>query len=164
MGGRLSRAILWLFVLDLGIAFGAGLYESRIAFSSWLLAAPDGLHWNAEAARGADTGRRFWIFVTTAPLTVLTVASLFAARRAVGPVRPWWLAAGIVALAERAFTFSYFIPTMIGLMEAPDSPESVATALRWASLNHLRHVLLVAAWLASLRALSLLYLTREQGL
>ena len=28
--------LLWLFVINLGIAFGAGLYESRIAVPQWL--------------------------------------------------------------------------------------------------------------------------------
>src|SRR5207237_8947478 len=52
-----------------------------------------GLHWNADAARHDDRGRRFWAFVTTVPLTLLTLASLFAASRASGPLRKWWLVA-----------------------------------------------------------------------
>jgi hypothetical protein len=29
------RILLWLFVIDLGIAFGAGLYESRVVIPRW---------------------------------------------------------------------------------------------------------------------------------
>jgi len=32
----MSTALLWLFVLNLGIAFGAGLYEHRIVVSTWV--------------------------------------------------------------------------------------------------------------------------------
>jgi hypothetical protein len=63
-------------------------------------------------------------------------------------------------LADRVFTFAYFIPTMIGLMNAPDSPASVATAMRWAHLNYLRHALVLTAWLAALKAFALFYQTR----
>ena len=110
--------------------------------------------------RQDDTGRRFWAFVTTGPLTLLTLANLFAAWRAAGPVRGWWLAAGLIALADRVFTFSYFIPTMVGLMGAADSPASVAAATRWSHLNYVRHAIVLAAWLASLKAFSLLYQQR----
>src|SRR5882672_4217131 len=112
-------------------------------------------HWNAEAAREDDTGRRFWGFVTTVPLTLLTLANLIAAWRAPAPVRGWWLAAAIAAVADRVTTCAYFIPTMIRLMRAPDSPESVAVAIQWAHLNYLRLAILLAAWLTALKAFSL---------
>jgi hypothetical protein len=62
--------------------------------------------------------------------------------------------------ADRILTFSYFIPTMVGLMNAVDSPASVATATRWASLNSLRHALILGGWLAALKAFSLVYQAR----
>lgn len=154
----LGRALLWLFVIDLGIAFGAGLYEGGIVVTRWLSATPDSvLHWNAEAARRDDTGLRFWVFVTTGPLTLLTLANLIAAWRSVGPARAWWLGAGVAALADRVFTFSYFVPTMIRLMAAPDSAESVATATRWASWNYVRHAIVLTAWLAALKAFAVVH-------
>ena len=102
-----------------------------------------------------NTGRRFWAFVSTVPLTLLTLANLFVAWRGNGTVRGWWLAAACAALADRLFTFSYFIPTMVGLLGAPDSPESVAVASRWWTLNYLRHAIVLAAWLASLKTFAL---------
>ena len=157
MSSTTSAILLWLLVINLGIAFGAGLYEHRIVISRWISSSREsGVHWNAEAARQDDTGRRFWAFVTTMPLTLLTLANLFAAWRASGSVRGWWLAAGFAALSDRAFTFSYFIPTMVRLMRAADSPESAAVATRWRNLNHLRHAMVLAAWLASLKAFSML--------
>jgi hypothetical protein len=158
VSASLPRIFLWLFVINVGVAFGAGLYEGRIVLPQWLSSAGDSvLRWNAEAARRDNTGLRFWVFVTTVPLTLLTLGNLIAAWRAVGSVRGWWLAAGVAALADRIFTFSYFIPTMVGLMQAPDSSESVATAVRRANLNYVRHALVLTAWLAALKAFSLLY-------
>jgi hypothetical protein len=153
---------LWLFVIDLGIAFGAGLYEHRIVLPRWITSSPEaGNGWNAAAARRDDTGRKFWAFVTTLPLTLLTLANLFAAWNAHGAIRAWWLAAALVALVDRALTFSYFIPTMIRLMAAPDSANSAATAGRWRDLNYLRHAIVLVAWLASLKTFALLY--QQQG-
>src|SRR6266581_3813848 len=101
MSGATSATLLWLFVINLGIAFGAGLYEHRIVVSHWIRSSGDsGSHWNAEAARRDDTGRRFWAFVTTVPLTLLTLANLFAAWRASSSVRDWWLGAAFAALAD----------------------------------------------------------------
>jgi hypothetical protein len=159
MSGTTSTILLWLFVINLGIAFGAGLYEHRIVASHWIQFSESGARWNAEAARRDDTGKRFWALVTTVPLTLLTLANLFAAWRASGAVRGWWLAAGLAALVDRMFTFSYFIPTMVHLMGATDSPQSVAVATRWWNLNYLRHAIVLVAWLASLRTFALFYLS-----
>ncbi len=156
-----SRIVLWLLVINLGISLGAGLYEGRIVVPGWLAASPDGApHWNAEAARRDDTGLRFWAFVTTGPLTLITLANLFAARRASGALRRWWLAAGLAALSDRVFTFAYFIPTMVSLMQQADSPEAVRRATSWVNLNYLRHAMVFIALIAALRAFSLLY---EEG-
>lgn len=35
MSAPTSTILLWLFILNLGVAFGAGLYEHRIAVPSW---------------------------------------------------------------------------------------------------------------------------------
>ncbi|MBN9682633.1 MULTISPECIES: DUF1772 domain-containing protein [unclassified Corallococcus] len=147
-----AEILLWLFVLNLGVAFGAGLYEHRISLPRWLDVT--GAHWSAEAARQDDVGRRFWGVVTTAPLTLLTLASLYFATRATGPLRSWWLAAVGVVLVDRLLTFSYFIPTMVRLMQSQDTPVAVETAMRWSRMNHLRHALTGGAWVAALQALS----------
>jgi hypothetical protein len=95
VSASLPRIFLWLFVINLGVAFGAGLYESRIVLSQWLSSSGDSvLGWNAEAARRDNTGLRFWVFVTTIPLTLLTLGNLIVAWRAVGSVRGWWVVGG----------------------------------------------------------------------
>lgn len=156
----MKTTVLWLFVIFLGIAFGAGLYESRVVVSQWTTA-PDGtLRWNAEAVRADDTGRKFWAFVTTGPLTLLTLASLLLAWRSEGELRRWWLAAAGTALVDRITTFSYFIPTMVRLMNAADTPEARASAIQWANLDYVRHAIVLVAWLLALKAFSVFYTRR----
>jgi hypothetical protein len=155
----MPTVILWLFVINLGIAFGAGLYESRIVVPQWLRASPGGAgyHWDADAARQANVGLRFWIYVTTIPLTLLTLASLATAWATPEPVRQWWLIAGAIALIERIMTFAYFVPTMLTLMRDGAVSESTATskARQWVALGYVRHTATLIAWLAALMALSL---------
>jgi hypothetical protein len=155
MSAAQSNILLWLFVVNLGVAFGAGLYEHRIVVPSWISIDDTGAHWNADVARRDNTGLRFWAYVTTGPLTLLTLANLFAAWRTSGVARGWWLAAALLVLSDRILTASYFIPAMVGLMNAVDSPASVAAATRWASLNYVRHALVLAGWLSALKAFSM---------
>jgi hypothetical protein len=151
-----NKIVLWLFVIFLGITFGAGLYESRVVVSQWTTS-PDGTAmWDAEEARRDDTGRKFWAFVTTGPLTLTTLASLVLAWRASGPLRKWWLAAAATALADRILTFTYFIPAMLRLMDAGNTPVAQQAAARWASLDYVRHAIVLVAWLLALKAFSLL--------
>lgn len=153
----LPKILIWLFVINLGVAFGAGLYEARIEFPQWLVySAEFGYRWDAEAARRANTGLRFWVYVTTVPLTLLTLANLVAAWRMEGAIRGWWLGASVAAMAERIFTFSYFVPTMVKLIAEETLPQmqAVEIASRWGQFNHLRHIFVLVAWLLALKAFS----------
>jgi len=152
-----AEVVLWLFVVNLGIAFGAGLYEARIAVPQWLrFESGAGYRWDAAAARRANVGIQFWAYVTTGPLTLLTLASLGVAWWTNGAVRHWWLAAAAIAATERVMTFGYFVPTMIGLMRGDLTEErAVAAALSWVNRGYVRQVAVLAAWLAALKALSL---------
>ena len=157
MSPAIQEILLWLFVVNLGIAFGAGLYEHRIVVPGWITSDRGGVHWTAAAAPRDNVGLRFWAYVTTGPLTLLTLANLTAAWMSTGPERTWWLAACLAVLADRVLTFSYFIPTMIRLMNAPDSPAAAAAATRWLGMNYVRHAITLFGWLAALRAFSLWY-------
>jgi hypothetical protein len=154
MSSKVSVLALWLFVINLGIVFGAGLYEARIEFPQWLVTLADGeLFWDATAAKEANTGLKFWMFASTITLTLLTVLNLVLAFRSDSTVRKWWTTAALTALADRAFTFSYFIPTMITLIqdEGVSRSDAVDMASLWGSLNHLRHFLVFLAWITALR-------------
>jgi hypothetical protein len=143
----LKSILLWLFVINLGIACGAGLYEARVVIPQWADLPP---------RTWPNTGLMFWVYVTTIPLTLLTIANLIAAWLDSSPRRKWWLGAAGIVLLERVATFSYFIPTMIGLTssELPES-EVRATLSQWLFFNHGRHVLTLSGWLMALKALTL---------
>lgn len=143
-----SEVLLWLFVIDLGIVFGAGVYEARVVLPLWASAPPASL-------RSPDSGRRFWAFVSTVPLTLLTLANLAAAWQVRGPSRAWWLAAVLIVLAERASTFGYFIPTMLRLQRESSETLARSAFARWTRLNLFRNLLTLLAWVAALEALSL---------
>jgi hypothetical protein len=158
MARYVPEILLWLFVINLGIAFGAGLYEQRIIFPQWFSRSSEpGVLVDSAAMRSTDTGRRFWAFVTTVPLTLLTLANLVAAWESQGQRHAWWLGAAVIALTERIATFSYFIPTAIRLMRPEELPprEVEAMASEWMAVNHIRAALTLLGWLAALKTLSL---------
>jgi hypothetical protein len=142
------KVLLWLFVINLGIALGAGIYEQRVVIPQWEHIPPQ--EW-------PNTGIEFWAYVTTVPLTLLTLANLVAAWLERGPRRNWWLGAAVISVVERIATFSYFIPTMLWLQGTEDlSQAEVQAALsQWLLLDYDRHVLTLGAWLAALKAFSL---------
>jgi hypothetical protein len=143
-----KEILLWLFVINLGIAFGAGIYEARVVIPAWAGIPPR--QWQ-------NTGLLFWVYVTTVPLTLLTLASIAAAWLSQGPMRTWYLAAVAIVIVERIATFSYFIPTMVRMMgtEALPDVDVKATLSQWLLMKHGRHLLTLAGWLAALKALSL---------
>lgn len=142
-----ATILLWLFVLTLGVSFGAGLYESRVVISGWADLQPQS--W-------PNTGLQFWVYATTVPLTFLTLANSLVAWRDRTPRGPAWRTACMIAVVERLATFGYFIPTMLSMMsETSINPDVSATLTQWTWLNHGRHALTLAAWLAALKALSL---------
>jgi hypothetical protein len=96
-------------------------------------------------------------YPATCANTVLTIANLIAAWLTQGPMRFWYLAAVCIVIGERVATLSYFIPTMVRLMSTEDlSDIHVKAALsQWLLMNHARHVLTLAGWLAALKAFSL---------
>jgi hypothetical protein len=51
---------LWLFVINLGIALGAGICEQRVIILQWE---------NIPPQTWPNTKVQFWVYVTTVPLT-----------------------------------------------------------------------------------------------
>lgn len=158
MTSFLPEFFLWLFVINLGIACGAGLYERRIVLPLWFIEMPDsGLIVNTEAMQKTNVGLRFWMFVTTGPLTILTLVNLVLAFLSASPRHDWWLGAALIVLLERIGTFAFFIPTAIKLGNADqlNAPTASALAIRWRRLNYLREAGTLAGWLLALYTLSL---------
>ena len=144
----LREVFLWLFVINLGIAFGAGIYEARVVIPHWADLPP---------RTWPNTGIMFWVYVTTIPLTLLTVVNLIGAWTDASARRKWWFGAAALIVLERAVTFSYFIPAMIRMTssELSDAAEVKASLSQWLFFNHGRHALTFVGWLLALKALTL---------
>jgi hypothetical protein len=150
--------LLMLFIINLGITLGAGLYEIKIMLPQWFVrSAISGYSINAKAMQQTDVGRRFWAFVTTGPLTLLTLTNLVVAWQSAPPRHDWWMAATLVILAERLSTFVFFIPTAIRFQNADTRPVTNASRLvqTWLRLNYVRLALTLLAWLLALKTLSI---------
>lgn len=153
----MTELLLWLFIINLGIAYGAGLYEGRIVVPLWFIKSPAGYQVDHKAMGQIESGRKFWGFVTTVPLTLLTLANLYAAWQSAGPGHGWWLGAGFVALVERISTFSFFIPAALRLQRDKSlaTAETDALVTRWVKANTVRNLATLVAWLMTLKALVL---------
>ena len=151
-----KRLILWMFVIFLGIGFGAGIYEARIVIPQWISMPPH--TW-------PNTGLQFWVYVTTIPLTLLTIFNAIAAWNDNTPKRVWWLGSVGIIFIERIATFFYFIPEMIRLMgDGVPEMEIIAGLSQWMMMNHGRHVLSLAGWLLALKAFSMSGKPHSQGI
>lgn len=142
-----AEILLWLWVINLGIVFGAGVYEARIVVPIWRNGRPG-------RPLEPDTGRRFWGFVATIPLTLLCLSNGVIGSTAPIPLRSWWLSAASLGILERVLTFGYFIPTILKLQRADVSSGEFEMAIsRWARWNHVRNLLTLLAWMAAMKLL-----------
>ena len=154
MAINFDEIILGLFVINLAMAFGAGLYESRIVIPMWFN--KSGV--NKEVIINTDTGRKFWGMVTTVPLTLLTLVNIVEAIVSTGTLLSFWMVAAVIVLVERIMTFTYFIPTIIKLMK-PDlitESQALTTSAHWMQVNKIRMALNFVGLLTSMIAYTLL--------
>jgi hypothetical protein len=144
---------LALWIMNLGTAFGAGLYETRMMLPLWFPRSSGGQPGiNSKLMRENDAGRRFWGMVTTLPLTLLTLANLYLALQSSGPPRLPWLCAVAAVMLERILTFTFFIPVAVKFMRLQAAAPLSASALAalWINLNYARNLLILAGWLGAL--------------
>ncbi len=151
-----SDVALWLLVIALGIQTGAGLFETRVLVPLWASSPPQSVLAYLAVTIRPDSGHRLWIFLTP-PTGVISLLNLVAAWLYAGPGRTWWLIASALALFVIVVTFAYFVPVLLRLPDAAKMPEAQLTRMvrLWVRLNWCRFVILVAAWLAALKAFSI---------
>ena len=161
----ISELLLFLFVINLGIALGAGFYETRIVLPLWFTKSSDGYRVNIQNMNEIETGRKFWGFVTTMPLTLLTILNLVFAFQSEGIVGDWRLAASMITLIERIGTFAFFIPTAIKLQKSETSEASKVSSMvvTWIRMNYVRMLLNLIGLVVAMRALMLLAVERSHG-
>ena len=107
----MDAIFIWMFVVNLGVVFGAGVYEARISVPRWLGPPNAGRPWLASRP---GQSRRRWAQILglhhhdsahlADPRQPLGGRSFFGAHQF------WWLTAATLAFADRVFTFAYFIP------------------------------------------------------
>ena len=159
----IAQILLWVFVVVSGIAIGGGLYEQLVVMPLWSLAPPDSVtayyqHNVANPQFTLNQGGRFWAFVM--PLVgLLAIATLLSGLRTQREHRKWRIAGTVLTLLVVVLTVIWFVPNIIkltgeGVMAMrPDEVTSLTN--KWVSLNWLRAVLFLTAWLAALRALTI---------
>lgn len=151
-----SRWTLLLLLVMLGLEIGAGIYEARVIVPLW---APDPqaarAFWLAHPQFHPNSGPRWWVFAT--PFTGL-LALVLALVAGYLPTRQVKLArtGALIVLLVTISTFTYFVPTLLQLQQAPVesmTPELARSkAALWASLNWVRVVVYLAGWFTVLRA------------
>ncbi len=140
----------------LGIAFGAGIYEARVVLPLWFKKTNGLYHIQQENLVEIDPGRKFWGFITTVPLTLLTILNIILAVQSVEETQVWWLSAALIILSERIMTFAFFIPTIIKLQRIKDNSEETSKKIsRWIRLNYIRNILTLAGWVLILKVIIL---------
>lgn len=151
----LNEIILGLYVMNLGVAFGAGIYETRITLPLWFNSpSKNDLRIDKEMIIKMNVGRRFWGFATTIPLTMLTLIGIIIVFRQHGLLMEFWLAALLIILIERFGTFFYFIPTIIKMTKPEKLSENKQSGMawHWMRMNNLRLAFNLAGWLLAMVA------------
>lgn len=151
-----GEVLLWLFVIWVGIQFGAGLYEKQIVVPQWSTVPPDEVGEALSRSGQESSALRFWAFISP-PVALLALVNAITAWYAVGRRRNWWLAASVIMIVYSIFTYIYFVPRMIWLWQAETLPASEveSAVFWWVRLNYVRMIIGACGWLAALRALSL---------
>ena len=87
---------------------------------------------------------------------VLGIANIVAAARSRMPGRRSWLFGSIATVVVVVATFVYFVPVLLSFEHLREGGSAVTAARvhQWVTLNWVRAVIYVAAWLALLRAFS----------
>jgi hypothetical protein len=153
---NITEILLLCSVINIGIALGAGLYETKIVLPLWFNKSANGnYHVNFDNMRSIDSGRKFWVFVTTIPFTLLMITNLAVAFQSQPPLHNWWVAATLIILIERIGTFTFFIPTAIKLQKGENLiTEKISKLITWwLRLNYVRNALTLAALFVFLKAL-----------
>ena|SRR5436190_13055937 len=105
----------------------------------------------------ATNGAQFFLVFTPA-LGLLALLTFGACLTTRGAHRSWVLTSTLLVIVIVVATFVYYVPNLIAIRAgAPglNGPQVVSLVHNWTALNWARFVLLSAAWLCALRALTL---------
>jgi hypothetical protein len=160
---RTEQILLWLFVILSGVVVGAGLYEMRVTVPLWANSPPESA-WYWEAVRNANpqyvpnSGARFWIFVTPTHL-LLSVATLIAGLTTRREHRRWLFASTAIFIILHISALVWFVPTIDAIRASQSLGLSrgwvITRTHLWVSLSWVRASIVIAGFVAGLRALTI---------
>ncbi len=157
--GTWARLALWLLILWAAMQLGGGFYEKRVVIPMWSVnPTPQTLGQALDASGHTRSGTQFWPYISPV-VFLLAIINVVVAWHHVGPARQWWLGGSLGFLAMSISTYSYFVPTMLSLMHRAETYESgqlATTVQMWLFLSQIRMIIPIPAWLASVKALTLL--------
>lgn len=157
--GTWPRLALWLLILWAAMQLGAGFYEKQAVIPLWAEhATPATLSEHLAASGHTASSTRFWPFISPV-VFALGIANAIIAWKHTGPARPWWLFASLALIVMSVSTYAYFVPTMLSMMHRSDTyteEQLSRTMTLWLNLSWLRMLIAVPAWLAAVKALTLL--------
>ena len=158
----IPQIVLFLFVVNLGIVIGGGLYETLVILPLWSMDPPNSVlayyhHYVANPQFAIDQGGRFWIFFTPM-LGGSSIATILTGLKTDPEHRRWRIAGAVLSLAVVVFTFAWFIPTLITLTGEEVttlSGQRIASLTNWwVRFNWVRVAFYLAGWLAGLVAMT----------
>jgi len=154
----ITHAILWLFVIFVGIHIGAGVYEVFVITPLWAGAPPESVTgWNSVPQYAINPAKYWGIFSPIVAL--LTLALLVVAWLMPLASRKWALVGGVCLFIVVLSTILFFVPILvktIGTRGAGFDSEEITTLVnQWVAWNWLRLAVMMIGWLAAIRALSI---------
>jgi uncharacterized protein YacL len=162
---KITRWILIIFCLIIGITVGAGLFETIVITPLWSETAEAARGWTADNKYIAEGGK---FFARLAPLRLLsTITLLIAAWFSPQPLKKWLLVTAGIILALTITTLTYFAPGQSALKGATQAQFSdadlEAKAHLWVVLNWLRQIIALILFGVTLHALGLSYRQEENA-
>jgi hypothetical protein len=153
---KIKEPLLCLAIIFLGALFGGSLYDSIVMAPNYRIGIPQSLEHARQFMAAANPGSFFRVIAPLTQLSIL-ISLIFGWRRPAR--RKWWLIAALLLIvAGDVFTFAFHYPRNAILFHDPmhTPPEILERAAReWAYGNYLRIVLVGAALICALKALSL---------
>ena len=160
---KVTNLILWAWVLAVTFLMGGGVFEHSVLTPIWTGSLPDSV---TSWPHGVVQGRFFGI--VTPVIFLLSVTMLISTWWMAPRVRRWALVAGIFFVVIGISSAVFFVPILqktIGNRGAGLSTEEITIlANQFTSWNWARWILIIGAWAAGLRALTLSRLAVATGI
>ncbi len=141
--------LMWLLVMWMGFAIGAGIYETRVVLPLWAGSPPESLkRWHSAPFR-IDPGLRFWVFCTPG-LALLSLVVLVSFLGVDSPAATYVKIGAGLSVALAIWAFAWFVPRFRAVtgpkFQEMDQQQAAGIAVAWRRMNSLRVVLFLAAW------------------